>query len=87
MGRSFPARSPGEWVSGGHFTCNIRCLNGGCKRVVDVRLDRLPLDHPWSRLGWCLVCSACGAVGSVNIVPNWHDMVGHTVPFTERWHN
>src|SRR5258706_16393764 len=29
------------------------------------------------RIGWCLVCKECGAVGSVNIVPNWHDMRGH----------
>jgi hypothetical protein len=82
----FPPGSPAEWVAGGHVTCNIRCLNGGCKRMVDMRLDRLPLDRPWSRVGWCLVCTECGAAGSVNIVPNWHDMTGHAVPFSPSWH-
>jgi len=48
-------------------------------------LDTLPQDRPWSRVGWCLVCKECGAAGSVNIVPNWHDMKGHVVPFTRAW--
>jgi len=54
---------------------------------VDLKLDRLPLGYPWSRVGWCLVCSECGAAGSVNIVPNWHDMVGLVVPFSKSWRN
>jgi len=31
----------------------------------------LPQDRPWSQIGWRLVCTECGAAGSVNIVPNW----------------
>ncbi len=73
------------WIAEGHVTCNIQCLNGRCKHMVDVRLDTLPLDRAWSRIGWCLVCVECGAAGSVNIVPNWHDMKGRTVPFTAGW--
>ncbi len=81
----FPPRSPADWIAEGHVTCNIQCLNGSCKHMVDVRLDTLPQDRLWSRIGWCFMCSECGAAGSVNIVPNWHDMKGRTVPFTAGW--
>lgn len=81
----YPPGSPADWLSEGHITCNIQCLNGDCKRIVDVRLDRLPMDRPWSRVGWCLVCTECGAAGSVNIVPNWHDMAGNAIPFSKSW--
>ncbi|EIG63674.1 hypothetical protein Bra1253DRAFT_00183 [Bradyrhizobium sp. WSM1253] len=73
----YPPRSPTEWLTDGHVTCNIQCLNGLCHRRVDVWLDTLP---PWSRLGLRLVCSACGATGSVHIVPNWHDGRGQVRP-------
>ncbi|MGY3496697.1 hypothetical protein [Bradyrhizobium sp. USDA 4502] len=53
--------------------------------MVDIRLDMLPQDRPWTRVGWCLVCKECGAAGAVNIVPNWHDMIGHAVPFSPGW--
>ncbi|MCK1551248.1 hypothetical protein IVB11_19865 [Bradyrhizobium sp. 177] len=43
------------------MTRDIQCLNGRCDRMVDVRLDALPQDQPWSRVGLRLVCSACGA--------------------------
>jgi hypothetical protein len=66
---------------------NIRCLNGACKRTVDYQVDRLPLGCPWSRAGWCLVCTECGAAGSVHIVPNWHDMSRHRMPFRKGWSN
>jgi hypothetical protein len=33
------------------------------------------------------VCTDCGAAGSVNIVPNWHDMIGHAMPFSKGWRN
>ena len=49
--------------------------------MVDVRLETLPQDLPWSTIGRRLVCKNCGAAGSVNIVPNWHDRVGHAVRF------
>jgi hypothetical protein len=52
--------------------------------MVDVRLDTLPQDLPWSTIGRRLVCKECGVEGSVNIVPNWHDRAGH-VPFTKHW--
>jgi hypothetical protein len=81
----FPPYSPADWLADGHVTCSIRCLNGDCKHLVDVRLDTLPQDRPWSRIGWCLVCSDCGAAGSVNIKPNWHDMKGHAAPFSSGW--
>jgi hypothetical protein len=45
----------------------------------------LPQDLPWSTIGSRLVCKQCGAAGSVNIVPNWHDMTMHVAPFTRRW--
>ncbi|MGY4289049.1 hypothetical protein ACVWXO_008269 [Bradyrhizobium sp. LM2.7] len=69
-------RSPAEWLAEGHVTCSIQCLNGRCNRGVDVRLDALPQDQPWSRIGLRLVCAACDAAGSVHIVPNWHDSRG-----------
>ncbi len=31
------------------------------KIVARGRLDTLPHDRPWSRVGWCLVCKECGA--------------------------
>ncbi len=76
--------SPAELIAEGHVTCHIQC-HGGCGRSVDVRLDALPQDQPWSRVGWRLVRMVCGAAGSVNIVPNWHDKAGHAVPFTKGW--
>jgi hypothetical protein len=53
--------------------------------MADVRLDALPLDQPWSRVGWRFVCKQCGAAGSVNITPNWHDRVNDRAPFTSGW--
>jgi hypothetical protein len=84
MSGNYPQGSPAEWLADGHVTCNIQC-HGGCDRFVDVRLDTLPQDRPWSTIGWRLVCKECGSARSVNIVPNWHDRVGHAVPFTKHW--
>ena len=81
----YPPGGPAEWISEGHVTCSIRCLNGDCKRLVDVRLDTLPQDRPWSRIGANLLCTECGEPGAVNIVPNWHDRRGHALPFTRDW--
>jgi hypothetical protein len=67
MVRPLSTRSPAEWLADGHVTCNIQCLNGRCDRMVDVRLNTLPHDQPWSRVGLRLVCSACGAAGSVHM--------------------
>jgi hypothetical protein len=53
--------------------------------MVDVRLDILPQDLPWSTIARRLVCKECGAAGSVNIAPNWHDRAGVAVPFTKHW--
>jgi hypothetical protein len=78
---SYPRGSPAEWLADGHVTCNIQCLNGHCRHVVDVRLDTLPQDQPWSRVGRNMICTECGAPGAVNIVPNWHDMAGRATPF------
>ena len=59
---------------------------GKCdRRMVDVRLDALPQDLPWSTISRRLVCKECGVKGSVHIVPNWHDMTKHVVPFTRHW--
>jgi hypothetical protein len=67
-------------------TCNVQCSSGQCdRRMVDVRLDTLPQDLPWSKIGWRLICTECGAAGSVHIAPNWHDRAGHAVPFTKHW--
>ncbi|WP_166296844.1 hypothetical protein [Bradyrhizobium sp. 2S1] len=79
----FPAGSPVDWIAAGHVTCSIQCH--GCSRMADVTLDSLPQDRPWTRIGWYLICSVCGATGSVNIVPNWHDMKRHAVPFSPGW--
>ena len=65
---NYPPGSPSDWLADGHVTCTVHCLNGRCsKRMVDVRLDPLPHDQPWSVVGWRFVCKACGAAGSVNI--------------------
>jgi hypothetical protein len=53
--------------------------------MVDVRLDTLPQDLPWSAICRLLVCKECGATGSVNIVSNWHDRTAAPVPFTRQW--
>jgi hypothetical protein len=48
--RPLPTR-PGVPPNGSrHVACSIRCLNGDCKHMVDVRLDTLPQDRPWSRI-------------------------------------
>jgi hypothetical protein len=60
---------------------------GDCKRMVDVRLDTLPQDQPWSQVGRRLICTECGTPATVNITPNWHDRVGHAIPFSESWRN
>jgi hypothetical protein len=36
----YPPGSPAEWLAEGHVTCSIRCLNGDCKRMVDVGSTR-----------------------------------------------
>jgi hypothetical protein len=82
---NYPPGSPAEWLAEGHITCSIRCLNGDCKHMVVIRLDTLPLDRPWSRIGPNLLCTDCVAPGAVNIVPNWHDMHGHARPFSRDW--
>ena len=70
----YPPGSPAEWLADGHVTCSIQCSGGKCDhRMVDVRLDTLPQDLTWSSIGRRLLCKECGAAGSVNIVPNWHD--------------
>jgi len=72
-------------MTDGHFICCVQCLSGECdRRMVDVRLDSLPQDQPWSVVGWRFVCKACYA-GSVNITPNWHDMPSRNVPFSPSW--
>jgi hypothetical protein len=68
----YPPGGPAEWLADGHVTCNIQCSAGKCdRRMVDVRLDTLPQDLPWAKIGLRLVCKECGTAGSVNIVPNW----------------
>ena len=50
---NYPPRSPAEWIDEKHVTCSIRCLNGDCRRMVDVRLDtlatRIPRRNPLAR--------------------------------------
>jgi hypothetical protein len=53
--------------------------------MVNVRLDTLPQDQPWSVVGWRFVCRECGAAGSVNITPNWHDRKTQSLPFQRGW--
>jgi hypothetical protein len=82
----YPPGSPAEWIADGHVTCCVHCLSGRCdRRMVDLPLARLPLDQPWSEVGWRFVCTACGVAGAVNITPNWHDMKGRAAPFTPGW--
>jgi hypothetical protein len=81
----YPPGSPALWLAEGHVTCSVHCLNGGCKHRVDVRLEALPQERPWSRVGPHLLCTNCGAIGAVNIVPNWHDRIGHRTPFSAGW--
>jgi hypothetical protein len=81
----YPLGSPAKWIADGHVTCNIQCSAKCDRRMVDVGLDALPQDLPWSRIGRRLVCKECGVKGSVHIVPNWHDRIGSAVPFTRHW--
>ena len=82
----YPPGGPAEWLADGHVTCNIQCSGGKCdRRMVDVRLDSLPQDLPWSTIGRRLVCKQCRTAGSVHIVPNWHDRTAAAVPFTKHW--
>src|SRR5689334_14550053 len=55
MVRPLSASRPSEWLADGQMTCNVQCLKGHCDRRVDVRLDTLPRDQHWSRVGcaWC----------------------------------
>jgi hypothetical protein len=82
----YPLGTPTKWIADGHVTCNIQCSGGKCdRRMVDVRLDALPQDLPWSTIARRLVCKECGVAGSVNIVPNWHDTKNVSVPFSKSW--
>jgi hypothetical protein len=82
----YPPGGPAEWLADGHVTCNIQCSGGRCdRRMVDVRLDTLPQNLPWSTIGARLVFKQCGTAGSVNIVPNWYDRTAAPVPFTRQW--
>jgi len=84
--RKYPLGGPAEWLADGHVTCNIQCSAGKCdRRMVDVRLDPLPQDLPWSTISRRLVCKQCGAAGPVHIVPNWHARTSAPVPFTRHW--
>ena len=75
----YPPGGPAEWLADGHVTCNIQCSGGKCdRRMVDVRLDALPQDLPWSTIGSRLVCKECGIAGSVHIVPT--GMTGSPLP-------
>jgi len=66
----YPPGGPAEWLADGHVTCSIQCSGGKCdRRMLDVRLDTLPQNLPWSTIGRRLVCKECGVTGSVNIVP------------------
>ena len=83
---NYPVGTPAKWIADGHVTCNIQCSGGKCdRRMVDVRLDTLPLVLPWSTIARRLVCKKCGTAGSVNVVPNWHDRTAAAVPFTKHW--
>ena len=78
---NFPLGTPAQWITEGHVTCNIQCSARNCdRRMVDVRLDTLPQDLPWSTIGRRLVCKECGAAGSVNFVANWHDTTAVPLP-------
>ena len=58
---NYPPGSPAEWPADGHVTCNIQCSGVCDRRMVNVRLDTLPQDLPWSAIGRRLVCKQCGA--------------------------
>jgi hypothetical protein len=48
----YPLGPPAKWIADGHVTCNIQCSGGQCdRRMADVRLDTLPEDLPWSKIG------------------------------------
>lgn len=69
-----------------HILRPMQCLGGKCdRRLVDVRLDTLPQDQPWSVAGRRFVCKECGTAGSMNITPNWHDIKNVRVPFSRSW--
>jgi hypothetical protein len=68
----YPARSPADWLQAGHVTAGVRCI--ACKHHADLRLDALPSDWSWARVGRALLCTECGTPGFVDIKPNWHDI-------------
>ena len=77
----WPLGSPGEWLAEGHVTCAVRCTSRKCNHYsVDIKLDTLPLDKQWSVLGPRMACSQCRTVGSVNVIPNWHDRAFEVKP-------
>ena len=55
-------------------TSNIQCSGAKCDRRMVVRLATPPQDLSWSKDG-PPPCKECGAAGSVNIVPFWHDRI------------
>ena len=84
--RNFPLGTPAQRIAEGHVTCNIQCSARRCaRRMVDVRLDTLPQDLPWSMIARRLVCKEWGQQVLWNIVPNWHDRVASAIPFTKHW--
>ena len=66
----WPLGSPGEWIADGHVTCSVQCTSRKCNRsFVDIRLETLPPDLPWTDLGPRMACRQCGTVGAVTVVP------------------
>ena len=82
---NLPMESPAEMLADGHVTCSISCLNGDCRHAANIRLSTLPKDQHWPRIRRRLLCVGCGSRDTVNVTPNWHDRIGHAIPFTREW--
>ena len=80
-----PIESPAEMLADGHVTCSISCLNGHCRHEAMVRLDTLPQDQHWPRIGVGFAAPHAAQKAAVNIIPNWYDRIGHATPFTREW--
>jgi hypothetical protein len=80
----WPLGTPGERIAEGHFTCAVQCTSRKCSRnSIDIRLETLPTDLPWTVLGPRMACRQCGTVGAVNVVPNWYDRAFQTMPLVD----
>jgi hypothetical protein len=83
---NFPLGTPAQWIAEGHVTCNIQCsARTWSRRMVDVRLETLPQDLPWSMMARRLVCKECGHSRFCEHRAELARPVSQRHPFTKHW--